>query len=172
MLTTVYDDYIIEQPGIHFKVQNFKQLVSQVDEELYDHLQSHGVEFLLFSFRWMHNMLIRELPLDATIRLWDTYLSEEYGFSQFHIYVCCAFLRQWSKRLLRENDFSSIIMLLQNLPAQNWGERQISELTADAFSLMQSLNGSNVKYQNQPIGLISAMSIKHLFGQEIPDLDN
>ena len=30
--------------------------------------------------RWMNNLLLRELPLQATIRLWDTYLAEPDGF--------------------------------------------------------------------------------------------
>lgn len=34
----------------------------------------HNVEYLQFSFRWMNNLLMRELPLRCTIRLWDTYL--------------------------------------------------------------------------------------------------
>ena len=38
------------------------------------HFEAHGVEFLQFAFRWMNNLLMREIPLRATIRLWDTYL--------------------------------------------------------------------------------------------------
>lgn len=38
------------------------------------HLESNGIEYLQFSFRWMNNLLMREIPLRATIRLWDTYL--------------------------------------------------------------------------------------------------
>jgi hypothetical protein len=45
----------------------------------------------------MNNILMRELPIKATIRLWDTYLSEEggNGFARFHLYVCAAFLKEW-----------------------------------------------------------------------------
>lgn len=63
------------------------------------------MEFLQFTFRWMNNLLMRELPLHCTIRLWDTYLAETEGFSTFHLYVCAAFLRFWSEALLRERDF-------------------------------------------------------------------
>lgn len=31
------------------------------------------MEYLQFAFRWMNNLLMRELPLRCTIRLWDTY---------------------------------------------------------------------------------------------------
>ena len=57
--------------------------------------------------RWMNNLLMRELPLGATIRLWDTYLSEGSGraFADFHVYVCAAFLRLWSSQLQHQKDF-------------------------------------------------------------------
>jgi len=48
---------------------------------------------------------MRELPLGCTIRLWDTCLSEEYGFARFHLYVCAAFLLRWRKEIMREADF-------------------------------------------------------------------
>lgn len=42
-------------------------------------------------------------------RLWDTYLSESGGggraFADFHVYVCAAFLRIWSKQLQAQRDF-------------------------------------------------------------------
>ena len=53
----------------------------------------------------MNNLLMRELPLHCTIRLWDTYLSEVDGFASFHLYVCAAFLTYWSRPLMQEKDF-------------------------------------------------------------------
>ncbi|CAJ0918788.1 unnamed protein product, partial [Mesorhabditis belari] len=78
----------------------------------------------------------------ATIRLWDTYLAEQSSFSQFHSYVCAAFLRAWSKQLQAERDFQGIMILLQNLPTQSWGDREICELTADAYSLQAVFDGA------------------------------
>jgi hypothetical protein len=43
-------------------------------EPLYRHLKNQHIEFLQFAFRWMNNLLMRELPVRCTIRLWDTYL--------------------------------------------------------------------------------------------------
>lgn len=31
------------------------------------------MRYLQFAFRWMNNLLMRELPLRCTVRLWDTY---------------------------------------------------------------------------------------------------
>lgn len=72
---------------------------------LHKHLLSHGVDYLQFSFRWMNNLLTRELPLYCTIRLWDTYLAESDGFAVFQLYVCAAFLLHWREQLLQEKDF-------------------------------------------------------------------
>jgi len=42
-------------------------------ENLHQHLRINNVEFIQFAFRWMNNLLMREIPLNCTIRLWDTY---------------------------------------------------------------------------------------------------
>ncbi|CAI5448029.1 unnamed protein product [Caenorhabditis angaria] len=143
LLDSIQDNYTFAQPGIQRNVLKLRHLMSRVDRPLHKHLESNGVEYLQFSFRWMNNLLMREIPLRATIRLWDTYLSEPVGFSQFHNYVCAAFLRTWSKQLQNEKDFQGIMILLQNLPTQSWGDREICELTADAFSLQSVFDGAS-----------------------------
>lgn len=53
-----------------------------------------------FAFRWMNCLLMREISVKCTIRMWDTYLAEGTdAFSQFHLYVCSAFLVKWSEKL-------------------------------------------------------------------------
>ncbi|KAL1442862.1 hypothetical protein MTO96_030585 [Rhipicephalus appendiculatus] len=117
------------------KVNTLKELIQRIDTPLHDHLSKHCVEFLQFTFRWMNNLLMRELPLHCTIRLWDTYLAEPEGFSTFHLYVCAAFLRYWSPALLRERDFQGLMLLLQNLPTYDWGNEEITLLVAEAYRL-------------------------------------
>lgn len=82
-----------------------KNLLQSHPVTLHKHLQGHGVDYLQFSFRWMNNLLTRELPLYCTIRLWDTYLAESDGFAVFQLYVCAAFLLHWREQLLQEKDF-------------------------------------------------------------------
>ena len=79
--------------------------------------------------------LMRELPIKATIRLWDTYLSEEgsSGFARFHLYVCAAFLKEWKAELLKRTDFHTLLMFLQSLPTAKWGDKEINLLVAEAF---------------------------------------
>ncbi|KAI6214451.1 hypothetical protein M3Y94_00269900 [Aphelenchoides besseyi] len=149
LLDTIQDNYTFAQPGIQRKVNELKYLLTRIDGDLTRHLERNQVEFLQFSFRWMNNILMREIPLRATIRLWDTYLSERNGFSEFHTYVCAAFLRLWSRQLLNERDFQGIMILLQNLPTQEWSDQQICELTADAYSLMQVFHGAKRHLQQE-----------------------
>lgn len=172
LLDSIQENYTFAQPGIQRIVNLLEKIMSRVDTQLNDHLQKHNVQYLHFSFRWMNNLLIRELPLKCIIRLWDTYLSEgswsssrlsslsnkssdnlnekaasnstdtrdklemgtPFGCS-FHLYVCAAFLKQWSNQLLREDDFQGLMIFLQNLPTSNWSDEQIKVLVAEAFLL-------------------------------------
>lgn len=134
-LDCIQDNYIFAQLGIQAKVNQLKELIQRIDGALHRHLQHHGVDYLQFSFRWMNNLLTRELPLHCTIRLWDTYLAESDGFAVFQLYVCAAFLLHWRDQLLQENDFQGLMLLLQNLPTHNWSDSNISLLVAEAFKL-------------------------------------
>jgi hypothetical protein len=84
------------------------------------HFDDQGVEFMQFAFRWMNCLLMREISVKCTVRMWDTYLVSlpsfrfcapadvqaegTDAFSQFHLYVCSALLVKYSERL-REMDF-------------------------------------------------------------------
>lgn len=47
-------------------------------ESVHRHMHHYEVEYLQFAFRWMNNLLMRELPLRCTIRLWDTYQVQKH----------------------------------------------------------------------------------------------
>lgn len=134
-LDCIQDNYIFAQLGIQEKVNQLKELIQRIDGTLHRHLQNHGVDYLQFSFRWMNNLLTRELPLYCTIRLWDTYLAESDGFAVFQLYVCAAFLLHWREQLLQEKDFQGLMLLLQNLPTHSWMDSHIGVLVAEAFRL-------------------------------------
>lgn len=101
LLDGIQDNYIFAQPGIVRQVGALRDLTTRIDSGLAKHLESQGVEFMQFSFRWMNCLLMREITIRNTIRMWDTYLAEEQGFSEFHLYVCAAFLVKWSEQLVK-----------------------------------------------------------------------
>ena len=73
LLDRIQENYVFSQPGIQKNVNALEDLIKRMDEKLLKHLKANHIEFLQFSFRWMNNLLMREIPLQCTIRLWDTY---------------------------------------------------------------------------------------------------
>ncbi|KAK7951284.1 GTPase-activating protein gyp1 [Apiospora aurea] len=137
LLDGIQDHYIVAQPGIQRQVAALRDLTARIDSDLAKHLENEHVEFIQFSFRWMNCLLMREVSVKNTIRMWDTYLAEEQGFSEFHLYVCAAFLVKWSAKLLKM-DFQEIMMFLQALPTKDWTEKDIELLLSEAY-IWQSL---------------------------------
>jgi TBC1 domain family member 2 len=157
LLDGIQDHYIVAQPGIQRQVAALRDLTARIDSDLAKHLENEHVEFIQFSFRWMNCLLMREISVQNTIRMWDTYLvsrkfeaclkriitnemctqAEEQGFSEFHLYVCAAFLVKWSSKLVKM-DFQEIMMFLQSLPTKEWTEKDIELLLSEAF-IWQSL---------------------------------
>lgn len=71
----------------------------RIDEGFAQHLESEGVEFLQFAFRWVNCLLVREVPFELAPRLWDTYLAEGPRLKEYLIYVLAAFLLTWKETL-------------------------------------------------------------------------
>ncbi|KAK9370736.1 rab-GTPase-TBC domain-containing protein [Lipomyces kononenkoae] len=138
LLDGIQDNYIFAQPGIQRQVAALKDLTQRIDANLARHLQAENVEFIQFSFRWMNCLLMREVSVKNTIRMWDTYMAEgPTGFSEFHLYVCAAFLVKWSVQI-QTMDFQEIMMFLQSLPTQSWTEKDVELLLSEAY-MWQSL---------------------------------
>ena len=74
LLDGIQDNYIFAQPGIQRQVSALRDLTMRIDSSLAKHLESEGVEFIQFSFRWMNCLLMREVSVKNTIRMWDTYM--------------------------------------------------------------------------------------------------
>ncbi|KAF3052125.1 GTPase-activating protein [Didymella keratinophila] len=147
LLDGIQDNYIAHQPGIQRQVASLRDLTTRIDDGLAKHLQNEGVEFIQFSFRWMNCLLMREISVKNTIRMWDTYLAEEDGFSSFHLYVCAAFLVKWSDQL-RKMDFQEVMMFLQSLPTKQWTEKDIELLLSEAFIWQSLFKGSGAHLKN------------------------
>ena len=139
ILDTIQDNFIHEQPGIIRQINELKNLIKRDEPRLSNHFEKENLDFIQFAFRWMNCMLMREFKLDLIIRMWDTYLSNfPMGFSQFHIYVCCAFLRRFSSHIM-DMEFQDIIMFLQDTSkTEDWTEDDIEMMLSEAY-VWQSL---------------------------------
>ncbi|EFX01363.1 GTPase activating protein [Grosmannia clavigera kw1407] len=142
LLDGIQDHYIVAQPGIQRQVAALRDLTARIDSPLARHLEDEHVEFIQFSFRWMNCLLMREISVKNTIRMWDTYMAEENGFSEFHLYVCAAFLVKWSAKLCGM-DFQEIMMFLQSLPTREWTEKDIELLLSEAYIWQSLFKGSS-----------------------------
>ncbi|KAJ0396357.1 hypothetical protein ATCC90586_002256 [Pythium insidiosum] len=135
LLDGIQDHYTFAQPGLQRMVHRMEELVHRCDAELFKHIVEHeGVQFVQFAFRWMNCLLMREVPLNAIIRLWDTYLCEDSGFEGFHVYVCAAILMTFGEKL-KTLEFQDLVLFLQHLPTQDWNEDEIDPLLSRAFIL-------------------------------------
>jgi len=150
LLDGIQDNYIHAQPGIVRQVNELQDLIARIDFPLSQHFANEGVEFMQFSFRWMNCLLMREVNVKCTIRMWDTYMAEEDGFSKFHLYVCAAFLVKWSPELARM-DFQEIITFLQAAPTKTWDEKDIELLLSEAFIWQQLFRGSAAHLKNTKV---------------------
>lgn len=74
LLEGIQDNYVSSQPGIQRQVAALRDLTTRIDAGLVTHFNQEGVEFIQFSFRWMNCLLMREISVQNTIRMWDTYL--------------------------------------------------------------------------------------------------
>uniref|UniRef100_A0AAV1TES1 Rab-GAP TBC domain-containing protein n=1 Tax=Peronospora matthiolae TaxID=2874970 RepID=A0AAV1TES1_9STRA len=135
LLDDIQDHYTFAQPGLQRMVQRMEELVHRCDAELFEHIvDRENVQFVQFAFRWMNCLLMRELPLNGIVRIWDTYLCEDSGFESFHVYVCAAILMTFGETL-KTLEFQDLVLFLQSLPTKDWMENEIEPLLSRAFIL-------------------------------------
>lgn len=141
LLDNIQDHYTAMQPGLQRMVLRLEELVQRIDADLHRHIVEEGLMYIQFAFRWMNCLLMRELPLRAVVRAWDTYLAEDNGFESFHVYVSAALLCHFSATL-REMDFQSMVMFLQDMPTKEWREEEVEPLLSQAYILSTLFEGS------------------------------
>lgn len=133
LVDSIQDNYTAGQAGIFRQLGRMGELMARTDPALVAHLAGEGLDMAQFAFRWMNCLLMREFPLPMVIRMWDTYLAEgDGGFSDFHTYVCAAFLAKWSGQLQRL-EFSEMLLLLQSPPTATWSIADLEVLLSEAY---------------------------------------
>jgi len=99
------------QPGVHKMINKMRAVIEQCDAEALNHVESLDIIFMDFAYRWVACYLTREFNIFQIIRIWDTYLSEDEGFSQFHCYVCAALFLHFAPQL-KTLEYQDCIMFL------------------------------------------------------------
>lgn len=147
LLAGIQDHYTQDQPGVQRMVMRLEELVNRIDGDLCRHLRDTGIQFLQFSFKWMNCLLLREFQLRCVTRLWDTYISEKDGFEDFHVYVCAAFMCQFSSQL-QAMSFDELFGFMQDIPTKEWTDTEIEMLLSQAFVLSTLFGGSDAHLTN------------------------
>jgi hypothetical protein len=52
LMDDIQDHYTFSQPGVQRMIQRLEDLVHRLDAELHNHLETQGVNYMQFSFRW------------------------------------------------------------------------------------------------------------------------
>ncbi len=139
LLANLQDNYTAGQSGIFRKISELRLIISQTNPKLFNHLDSIGVDYNAFAFRWLNCLLVREFSLEASLRLWDTLLSEG-EFSRFHVCLCAALLLRIGRNMV-ECDFQQCMMDLQSPPSSGYSLVDVEELLAEAFILNSIYKG-------------------------------
>ena len=148
LLDRIQTNYTHNQPGITKMIKKMELIIERVDPKLYDYLKKFEIDYVQFCFRWMNCFLIREFPVKLILRLWDTYFSEEKGFSEFHLYVCACLLLSFSEKLKAMTEFQEVIVFLQNLPTSNWEIKDMDVLLAKSYSIKELYSNSIILKDN------------------------
>jgi len=102
------------ESGVLAVVKRMHDLLKDVDEELWEHLERNGVDPRFYSFRWLTLLMSQEFELPDVLRLWDSFFADKERF-EYQLYFSCAMLVHLRKELLTY-DFADILRVLQSYP--------------------------------------------------------
>jgi hypothetical protein len=160
ILDGILDNYTFSQSGTQKTLNKIREITKKIDAELFSYLESKEVDFTYFSFRWIFCLLVREFPLKVGLRLFDTYISDEQGFSVLHIYVCAALLLKWSIKLKKMN-FTDIMLFLQSMPTKDWSEKDIEIIIAEAYVFKTLYEDTHGHFNSSPLTHSHGMASIH-----------
>ena len=62
------ENYVRGYKGVISTLEVVKKIVQKGDKELFGHLQRNEVRFFHFGFRWIFCLLLREFPVQLSIK--------------------------------------------------------------------------------------------------------
>ncbi|KGB77227.2 TBC1 domain family member 5 [Cryptococcus deuterogattii R265] len=90
-------------------------LLRRIDPQLYERLETEGVEAQIWAIRWIRLIFTRELPFSIAMRLWDGIFAEDPGL-QLLDYICIAMLLLVRNELI-DADYPTLLTNLLHYPA-------------------------------------------------------
>ncbi|WVR03439.1 hypothetical protein IAU60_000430 [Kwoniella sp. DSM 27419] len=90
-------------------------LIRRIDPQLWERLETEGVEAQIWAIRWIRLIFTRELPFHLAMRIWDGVFSEDPGLGILD-FVCVAMLLLIRNELV-EADYPTLLTNLLHYPA-------------------------------------------------------
>lgn len=120
--------------GVNELLKKFRSIIEMADAELLKQMEDNDIQMFHFGFRWILCLMLREFPVQLSIKLLDFYLTEDSPPGEFCVYLAATLFLKFSfkiKTLKKEQ----IVIYLQNLPTHNWGEQDVLLLVSEAFTI-------------------------------------
>ncbi|KAK8845414.1 hypothetical protein IAR55_006127 [Kwoniella newhampshirensis] len=90
-------------------------LIRRIDPQLWERLETEGVEAQIWAIRWIRLIFTRELPFHLALRIWDGVFAEDPGL-QILDFICVAMLLLIRNELI-EADYPTLLTNLLHYPA-------------------------------------------------------
>ncbi|WVF66456.1 hypothetical protein IAT40_001196 [Kwoniella sp. CBS 6097] len=90
-------------------------LIRRIDPQLWERLETEGVEAQIWAIRWIRLIFTRELPFPLAMRIWDGVFAEDPGLGILD-FVCMAMLLVIRNELI-EADYPNLLTNLLHYPA-------------------------------------------------------
>ncbi|KAF9912456.1 hypothetical protein EC991_010543 [Linnemannia zychae] len=133
-MVNMLDEHFSDE-SVNEAVAKFMTLFHTCIPDLYSYFEEEEVDIKEWAASALQYMLSRELTLENTMRLWDTYFSipEAAGWIDFHPYFCLAILKHM-KEGFEDLEESEIRTTLMRLPALD-----IDQIVNEAFNIRHEI---------------------------------
>ncbi len=93
-------NFRIDQTGIHSQLGRLRKLIQKAEPGLAAFFRETDAEYYT-CFRWILVRLKRELPYDATARLWEVLWTRHVAADSLHLYIAVGLLSAHKQRIMR-----------------------------------------------------------------------
>ncbi|WWD05910.1 hypothetical protein V865_003995 [Kwoniella europaea PYCC6329] len=90
-------------------------LIRRIDPQLWERLETEGVEAQIWAIRWIRLIFTREVPFPLAMRIWDGVFAEDPGLGLLD-FVCVAMLLLIRNELI-EADYPTLLTQLLHYPS-------------------------------------------------------
>jgi len=125
-------------------VGQLRDIMKRIRPELVHHIEvEHGLDFVIFAFRWHHCFMSRELSFKNALVLWDFYLVEGIeGFSRLQLFVAAQFLLELEPIIMTTHDTAGIMGIFQQPPFLAWDPVKVQKAVREAQALRRQFDSN------------------------------